>query len=249
MATSSLVVHRGARLVERAELDAIPTPPATETWFPVAHSQVLQEVTGRLADAGFAVRQAQHALSRNDARYFGTLDLDTPLVAGVTLAVGIRNSTDKSLPLGFCAGSRCFVCDNLAFRAELLVSRKHTRFGQTRFGEAIGQAVQSLAAFQQAEAARIRRLQAAGLHPDQADALLLRAYEQKLVSHHFLPRVIQEWRKPSFEEFTPRTRWSLLNAFTTVLGARQRGNPQLFAALTMQLQGLLDPDTPLAVAV
>jgi hypothetical protein len=248
MATSTLVVHRGARLVERAELDSVPTPPATKSWFPVAHSQVLSEVTGRLADAGFAVRKAQHALSRNDARYFGTLDLESPLVSGVSLAVGIRNSVDKSFPLGFCAGARVFCCDNLAFHSELLVNRKHTRFGQTRFSEAICQAVQSLSAFRETEAERIRRLQHAELHSDQADALILRAYERKLVSHHFLPRVIHEWRKPSFEEFEPRTRWSLLNAFTTVLGARQQGNPQLFASLTMQLQGLLDPETPVAAA-
>lgn len=248
MATSSLVVHRGARLVERAELDAIPAPPATATWFPVAHSQVLHEVTGRLADAGFQIRKAQHALSRNDARYFGTLDLESVLVPGVSLAVGVRNSTDKSFPLGFCAGSRCFVCDNLAFRSELLVNRKHTRFGQVRFSEAICQAVQSLSAFRDTEAARIRRLQFAELTDDQADALLLRAYERKLISHQVLPRVIQEWRTPSFEEFEPRTRWSLLNAFTLALGPRQQGNPQLFASLTIQLQGLLDPELPVATA-
>lgn len=103
---SSLIVHRGAQIVEPAELDKVPVPAATATWFPVAHSLVLNEVTGRLADAGFAVRKAQHAVTRSNARYFGTLDLESTLVTGVTLAVGIRNSLDKSLPLGFCAGSR-----------------------------------------------------------------------------------------------------------------------------------------------
>ena len=38
------------------------------------------------------------------------------------------------------------------------------------------------------------------------------------------------------------------DAFTTILGERQRSNPQLFAALTIQLQGLLDSETPLALA-
>ncbi len=248
MSTSTLLAHRGARLVERAELDSVPAPPPTKSWFPVAHGHVLTAVTGRLADAGFVVRKAQHALSRGDARYFGTLDLESPLVSGVSLAVGVRNSTDKSFPLGFCAGSRVFVCDNLAFRSELLVNRKHTRFGQARFADAIAHAVQSLSAFREAEAARIRKLQHAELSEDQADALLLRAYERKLVSHHYLPRVIEAWRTPAFEEFAPRTRWSLLNALTGVLGERQRGNPQLFASLTMRLQSLVDPEPTAAVA-
>src|SRR4051812_22884309 len=68
-------------------------------------------------------------LSRGDARLFATVDLGSPLATGVTLAVGIRNSFDKSLPLGFVAGNRVFVCDNLAFRSDLSVKRKHTRFG------------------------------------------------------------------------------------------------------------------------
>src|SRR5437773_962183 len=78
-----------------------------------------------------------------------------------------------------------YLHDNLAFRSELLVNRKHTRFGQARFAEAICQAVQSLSAFRETETARIRRLQHTELYPEQADSLILRAYERKLISHHF----------------------------------------------------------------
>lgn len=42
------------------------------------------------------------------------------------------------------AAALVFVCYNLAFRSELLVRRKHTRFGHTRFVEAIAQAVGTL---------------------------------------------------------------------------------------------------------
>lgn len=242
MASSTLVAHKGARIVDASELDQFPVPPATSTWYPVGHHQVVQEVTGRLGDAGFMVRRAQHAVMRGEcgnARYFGTLDLESTLVQGVTLAVGIRNSMDKSLPLGFCAGSRVFVCDNLAFRSELLVNRKHTRNGQLRFAEAICQAVQQLSLFKEQESERIRCLQHAELKDDQADALLLRAFEQELVSHRLLPRIIQEWRSPSFPEFDERTRWSLLNAFTTVLRERHKSNPQQFAFLTIRIQALI----------
>src|SRR5205823_2581486 len=137
VATSSLITHCGARQVERADLDKIEAPPATGTWFPVKHATVIDTVSQALTAAGFEIKAAKYALSRGDARLFSTMDLGTSLGSGVNLAVGVRNSTDKSLPLGFIAGSRVFVCDNLAFRSELLVRRKHTRFGQERFGEAI----------------------------------------------------------------------------------------------------------------
>jgi hypothetical protein len=244
MSQSHLVTHCGAREVSSEELAKVPVPPATLTYFPLPHSVVVDTVARALAEGGFQIRSVKLALSRNDARLFATMDLATPISSGVTLACGIRNSLDKSLPLGFCAGNRVFVCDNLSFRSELLVTRKHTRYGQSRFTEAICLAVQSLHQFRQAEEARIKHFRETDLSPDSADALLLRSFERKVVSAPLLPRVISEWRQPSFEEFKPRTLWSLFNAFTTVLGDRARTNPQQFAALTMSLSALLAGDAP-----
>jgi hypothetical protein len=92
-----------------------------------------------------------------DARFFCALDLKTPLVHGVSLS-GVPNSTEKSFPLGFAAGSRVFVCDNPEFSAELMVRRKHTLNGSNSFGIDIGQAVASLASFKDLEASPIRKL-------------------------------------------------------------------------------------------
>src|SRR5205085_7244953 len=104
------------------------------------------------------------------------LDLHTAVAHGVHLAVGLRNSTDQTLPMGFAGGSRVFVCDNMAMASELLVKRKHTRFGQTRFADAITQAVASLAAFQETEASRIRRMAETEVATERAESLILRAY-------------------------------------------------------------------------
>src|SRR5204862_226914 len=117
------------------------------------------------------------AVSRSQHQFFGTIDLDTAIVPGVSLAVGIRNSTDKSLPIAFCAGNRVVVCDNLAFRSEITVARKHTRHGENRFGEAICRAIHSLGAFQSSEAARIERFQETPLSDRAAESLMLRAAE------------------------------------------------------------------------
>ena len=111
MDDAKLVLHCGARQVSsREELDAVEAPAATSTWFPVKHATCFDTVSSALTDAGFAIRRAQFGLARDDQRMFATLDLVSEVAAGVTLAVGVRNSTDKSFPLGFCAGSRTFVC-------------------------------------------------------------------------------------------------------------------------------------------
>lgn len=145
---------------------------------------------------------------------------------------------NRSLPLGFVAGSRVLVCDNLAFRSDLLVARKHTRFGHTRFQEAICKAVSSLTQFKDAERLRIKRFSETAITDERAESVILRAYDQDIISHRILPRVIQEWRTPSFPDFQTRTLWSLFNAFTSALTEKAKSNPQQFASQTMRLNGL-----------
>lgn len=240
-ASSSLVVHCGARFIEREELERIDAPPPTKTWFPVRHAAALDAVEGALGSAGFVVKKVRLAVARKDARMFATLDLGTALGDGVSLAVGVRNSIDKSLPLGFCAGSRVFVCDNLAFRSELLVRRKHTRNGRANFEAEIATAVGSLEPFRMAEAIRIARMRSVEIGDELAESLILRGHLAGIVSPRVLPGLVQQWREPVHEEFRARTLWSLFNAFTSVLAPRQRSNPQQFATLTMRLSSLLDP--------
>src|SRR5947207_907109 len=108
---SNLVLHCGAKAIDRGGLSLIEPPPPTATWFPVKHSLVLDLVARMLEDSGFRIKTERLGLSKDEHRFFGTLDLETPLVEGITgLSVGIRNSTDMTFPLGFAAGSRTFVC-------------------------------------------------------------------------------------------------------------------------------------------
>jgi hypothetical protein len=204
---------------------------------------VLTTVKETLGEAGYEVRSEQLALNGSGTRFFGTLDLATPIATGISLAVGIRNSTDKSFPLGFCGGSRVFVCDNLAFRADLLVKRKHTINGARNFQGAIAQAVMSLGEFKEMEAGRVKKMQERELTSDKADSLILRSYARGMISALQLPLVLQEWQEPSHEDFGPRTAWSLFNAFTTVLRERATLHPSRYAVQTMRLSAMLEPTT------
>jgi hypothetical protein len=241
MPGTQLVLHCGAKEVTREALATVAAPPPTKTWFPIKHSDVLDAMLETVDQTGFAVEKMRLALSRQGSQFFGTLDLRCPIAEGVSLAVGIRNSINQTLPLGFVAGTRVFVCDNLAFRAELLVSRKHTTNGRTRFREAIVRAVGELETFRAVESRRIELMRAADITDIEAESLILRAYERRIVSHRLLPDVIRGWREPGHDDFQARTKWSLFNAVTGALADRARSNPQQHAALTMKLAALLTP--------
>jgi hypothetical protein len=241
---SALVLHRGGRLVSFDELAAVPVPPSAKRHHPIAHHTVLNRVKGVLGEFGYVVTREQLALARADMRFFGTLDLESKLAEGVTLAVGIRSSHDQSLHLGFCAGARTFVCDNSAFYSDLLVRRKHTRLAEQRFQDDIANAVGKLAGFQERQSARLEVLMNTEVAEERADALILRGYEKGLIPATLLSRVLKEWREPSFEEFKPRTYWSLQSCMTTVLGERFLKSPQKYAVATMRLNALVAPIDP-----
>jgi hypothetical protein len=241
MAHATLINHRGARSVESEELASIQAPPPTETWFPIAHHQVLTSVRTALFSAGYEITRQQLSVGYDGHRFFGTLDLATKINTGISLAVGIRNSTDKSFPIGWCCGQRVFVCDNLAFTSEIVISKKHTRFGEDRYLEALGHAVTSLPSYQASASAWIEKLRHWNLSPEEADSIILRAYERRLIGQRLLPSLIREWRQPKHNEFQVANGWSLWNAFTSILRRKQENQPAQAALMTIRLQKLLNP--------
>lgn len=236
---NQLMLHRGARSVERQELDAVLPPPETATFFPIKHSIVLDRVSDTLSSSGYEIASQQLALSPDNQRFFGTLTLRTPIMDGVALMIGVKNANDRSTPIGFCAGEKIFVCDNGSFASEVVIARRHTRFGETRFNDALSQAVLGLRQYQALAQTRIENLKGLTLTEDAANSYLLKAAETGIVGWRLLPKVIEEWREPRYDDFKPRTAWSLFNSFTEALKDRQLRQPARAAAETIRLQKLL----------
>jgi hypothetical protein len=216
----------------------------------VPHSDVLRFAADALGNAGYAIQKTDLGLSQDNMRFFGTLTLGTQLHDGAALAVGIRSSLDKSISMEWCCGSRVFCCDNLAFFSEVSISRRHTTHGIDRYQEAICRAVSGLDSFREMESRRIERMVSTSLTDERAESLLLRAFDQRILSNRTLPVAYREWRAPSFDEFShEKNLYRLWNAVTYALGPRAESNPQSFTAATICLGRLLSPeDAPRVLA-
>lgn len=243
MAEASLVLHCGAREVTREELSKVPCPEPEGRWKPVPHHTVLDYATTSLREAGYEIDNLRLGLTRDDQRFFGVMTLKTPLVTGTALAVGFRSSTDKSLALGFAYGSRTFVCDNLAFRSQKVVNKKHTTFGLDRYREAICKNIGELPQFRDMEADRIRRMQTTIIDDHFAESALLKMYQDyKILSPQTLPVALQEWREPQFHGLEERSVWRLFSAVTFALNGRAKSNPAAHLSATIKLGHLLQVD-------
>lgn len=242
-----LLLHCGGEVVNRSELSRIAVPESTETWFPLPHCDLVTEVERQLQGAGFQIQSAFHALSHEGARYFGILQVGLlsrePTDYG--WVIGLRNSHDKTYPAGLVAGTRVFVCDNLAFTGEVKLSRKHTKNAARDLQHLTARAVGQLGDRFDHLDRRIAAYRDEPMADWAAHDLVVRAVDCKAITPTQIPRVLEEWRKPRYPEFESRTAWSLFNAFTEV---QKSGNPQRILPRSEALHGLFDAAVGLELA-
>ncbi len=240
---SNLCLHRGATVIEMEQLHNVALPDATATWTPVAHDKLVNSVKGALVASGAKIVKEEHAIYQGGDRYFGLLHLGENNDGGNTV-IGIRNSHDKTFPAGLSLGNHVFVCDNLSFCGDVVVARKHTRFINRDLDRLIYAAVGKLTDLRVKQVARFDAYKASELSDVEAHDLMIRALLAKVVSGEAISKVVEEWRKPAHEDFTPRNVWSLFNDFTEVMKGTA---PMAAVKRTMTLQGLLDAHCHLAV--
>jgi Domain of unknown function (DUF932) len=258
MSQSSLILHCGASEVQREKLAEVFTPPATDTFQPVGHTEFLNQVESALISDNYKVVSETHALSRNGARYFGLLQLatkDQPSVeagewggSGVIykaqssdygFVVGLRNSHDHAYSASIAIGAHVFVCDNLSFSGEVRLARKHTTFIARDLPGLAARAVGRLVNGRVQQEQRFAAYKGHELGDKDANDLLIRALDARAITGTQIPHVLREWRTPRHPEFgEAKTAWRFFNAITEV--AKEKGGIWNLPARTGALHGLLD---------
>jgi hypothetical protein len=247
MTMTNLMIHCGGHQVSEEKLNAVATPEATDTWFPIPHNELLDSVRRNVGAADLRIVQEQHALARDDAHYFGLLQVANGKEADdYTTIIGLRNAHDKRFPAGLVVGSQVFICDNLAFSGEVNIARKHTRFIMRDLAQLIERAMGQLVSLRTTQDQRLAAYKDTGMTDAQANDLLIRAMDARVCPVTKLPKVLEEWRRPSHPEFAEgRNAWRMFNAFTEVLKGT---NVFQLPKQTQALHGLIDTHCGLAVA-
>lgn len=218
MNKANLVLHCGATRISREDLDKMEAPQGTDTWKPISHGRMLGLVEGAVEKMGLHVVEQAHGVTAEGRRYFGLLQLQNGKNPDdYTLIVGVRNSTNKSLSAGLAVGSQVFVCDNLAFSADVVLGRKHTvNIDQDLPGLVLG-AVEKLGGLRARQDARIEAYKTTEMTDMQAHDLVIRGFDKEIYTATRIPRILAEWREPRHPEFRAgRNAWRLFNAVTEI---------------------------------
>ena len=217
---TNLILHCGARAVDRHTLQNIPCPPATETWHPIPHIELVNQVERSLAASNMRIVNESYGVTEDNARMFGLLQVancqDTSDYAYV---IGLRGSLDKSLSRGLAVGSSVFVCDNLAFSSEIVFHRKSTKNILTDLPLMVDTAIGQLGARWNDQSKRIASYKQTGLtHKDAA--YLLAEIAGDVFPWQKFGDIYQEFKAPRHAEFQKETLWALYNSVTEFLKPR-----------------------------
>jgi hypothetical protein len=230
----TLMIHAGANALTYDDLRGVPIPLGTDTHVPVAHHEIVELVRYTLGFYGHEVVQEDHAVTPDGMRYFGLFSLKSPY-GDYTDLLGLRNSHDKSFPIGIAFGSRVFVCDNLAFIGEHVIRRKHTVKAKRELPGLVTEIVAPLKDQRIAQNQKLLTYQRTPLSDERADLAIMQMYRQDIINVQRIAEVVEQWERPA-HDWGDKSAWRLFNAATFALAGKVAERPDL----TKQLHQVID---------
>jgi hypothetical protein len=185
-----------------------------------------------------------HALSADENQYFGLIELLGSEERDYNLVVGIRNSHNKTLPIGLVAGTSVFVCDNLSFNGSVRLMRRHTSNAQRDLPFLVSRGVGKLMQMWNQNDQRIAAYKECRIKDKTMHDLVIRAVDAQVCTNRMLPMILKEWREPRYECFAEKNCWAAYNSFTEVL----KGNLHELPRRTEALTALMDTHVGLPAA-
>jgi hypothetical protein len=218
MASSTLSAHAGGYKCTLTAVREVQAPDFTKSWAPIAHGDLIDMVKDRMKKLKYTIGKQEYALAKDGAQCFATFDLESEERKDFTLALGLRNSIDKSLSAGICCGSRVFVCDNLAFSSDIVFKHRHNANIIDVMPSIIDSALNKFSDDGKSQEKMFDKLKKIEVPIELAiDLIVEMGQEHKFLPMPQLHRVIKEFVSPRFPEFAKldRSAWTLLNACTT----------------------------------
>ena len=215
MDQGQLIAHCGTEKINREQLGLIVPPEGTDTYQPLAHHSIVDALLETLTFRHISVVRDEYAVSEDGMKMLGVLDLETTF-EGCRFSIGVRNANDKSMRLAMTVGYRVFVCDNMAFHGDFTpVLAKHTKHFSLVDAVSIG--VDRMQRSFEPMQREIEEWKESRMGDEAAKLVIYRAFVEGDLEapKHLARRVHDLYFNPTIEEFAPRTRWSLGNAFTS----------------------------------
>ena len=225
MSISTLSAHSpkfGSKLVTLDHLRTLPEPVALGSRHkPVPHAVLIDALLAEVERRGFTAVRSQLALGAKGAALFGVLDLQpTTLVPGQDrgIAFGFRSSTNETLAIKAVAGTRVFVCDNLAMAGDMIAFLRRSTTGMD-LRDVIATGFDKFLEQSHLLDLHVELMSLTPMSDIAAKELIFDIFYNAVLPARLFEDVARFYFKPTDEmtDCQPRTRWGLHNAFTRAM--------------------------------
>ena len=204
----------------RVELDSlqdIAMPEKTKTYCPISHYDLAMNIQkvgdDLLTPKGYTFIEGKYGTAREGQRVFGLFTYKNGSdEAG--MAIGWRNSYDKSMSAAVAIGANVFVCDNLCIHGDITVMRRHTKNIENDLVQSIVGALYNAADSYQHFMEIVDILKNVGLSDRVGYEILGRLVGEGIITPTIFNIAMRSWKFPEHECFEVRTAWSLYNSVT-----------------------------------
>jgi hypothetical protein len=221
---SEVLTHRGSTHVTRAELAQYAAPIGSPTHKPIAHAELVDTLTERLAARSLVIERENFAVSASGMQIFGVFDFAPnghPTLPGIGGAMGFRAANDKTLAVQIVSGAHVVICDNLVLSGSAIVlKRRHTR--ALDLASEINLALDRFEQSQRLFMESITVLQEREIDDDDAKVAIFDLCYKGVIGSSLFSDVSAGYFKAEllgYEDCLPRTAWGLHNAVTRSLKA------------------------------
>jgi len=212
---NALYLHTGGERISRNEIGYIPTPDSTNSFCPVPHNVLLDEMYRAFSEHNIQVLQEQFAVAKQGQRLFGVMELESD-AADYSTVIAVRNAHDHSNSIRLGIGTGVWVCDNMAFSAEFQTRRKHTTHVLRDLPRCVSGLIATAQDARRQQQRQIEAYKNTPLSTEQGHHLIVVLAKNNAFPPHKLLSVEREFETPSHEEFVEHghTAWTLMNAVT-----------------------------------
>ncbi len=221
MKKSNLILHCGARHINRERLNKIPAPKPTVSWHPVRYGQLIDEVERSLKAKDLKIISDQYGVTEGNKKMFGLLQIGgMKEQVDYGFVIGVRGSIDKTMAEGIACGASVFVCDNMSFSSEVVMNRKNTRNVMEDLPLMVDEAIAKVSPLWNIQNIKFDTYKECEMSKEEAWAAMGEAFEKGVFPWVKGERIIKEFSEPRHPEFKGNTVWSFFNAVTEHLKPR-----------------------------
>jgi len=217
---------------------------------PVMYSTFAEQVMEGIERHGITVTQSEFVTTYQHQQFFGALKLANPHGdKSWSPIIGLRASTNQTLPRSLVIGNRVTVCSNLCFSGDLgsAISTKQTTHLNSRMPAIIDGIFERVPEILERQVESIKAYKDVEVSQDKGTSVLGNIFRRGGLSPSQLGAAIQQWDEPKHKAHAENgwSLWRLQQSCTEAIKPSRTArecNPQLIAKRTAIQTRVLDEE-------